>query len=205
MTTVYDDCTVAALASLGFAVRGLGWVGLLAFLAPGLWSSDLMAGNVATFATAAMVAVIRWPSVRTVVGYAVLVAVVPKPTFLPVLVYGFWHVPAARRYVVLAGVAGAAMLAWPGYLERLTLQGAQGSSLHLPGPATKIAAVVLTLAGLRWSRLLGLASIAATPYLWPYTFTHLGVTFVRSDHRGDRVRPLRRGLEGDEALDGVLA
>jgi hypothetical protein len=195
---------LGALAALAWSMRGTGPLGLLVFCIPGLWTSDLLVGNVSAYATAAMIAVVRWPSVRTVVGYAVLVAVIPKPQFLPVLAYGLWHVREARLPVLLIGFGGIAMLGFPGYLGSLIHQGgAIGmGNFALPEPWAKIAAIVLTIAALRWPRLLGLAAVCAALFWWDYATVPLALLVIKPG-RAPTPRPgssTRRRVGVDRAL-----
>ena len=177
------------VAALVMVVRGqpLAWA---VFLMPWLWASELVGGNMMGFALAAMIAVIRWPSVATVVVYAVMVALVPKPAFLPVMLWGFVAVPEARRYVLALGAFGVAMLAWPGYVDAM-LHGSDSAMapLHWP-PLAMLAAAPLTVLGLRWPQLLGPAGILLTPYMWPYLLMPLGTLFARgTSQRAVRVVP----------------
>jgi hypothetical protein len=178
---------IGEIAALALAVRGTTW-GWAVFLIPGFWWSELVACNVMGYATAAMIAVIRWPSVRSVSLYAVMCAFIPKPAFLPVMVWGFVVVPAARRYVVAIGAAGLTMLAWPGYLNAI-FHGHEGwmANFRWPQPWGYIAACAVTVAGLRSPRLLGVAAFLASPYVFPYHSTVLGTLFVsRSGSAGSR-------------------
>jgi hypothetical protein len=172
---------IATLGALALAVRGtvFGWA---VFLIPGLWMGDLVSCNVTGFATAAMIAVIRWPTVRSVALYALMIALIPKPTFLPVLAWGAYAVPAARKWIILAGGFGIAMLLWPGYLwSVLTDNEFMNASFHWPQPWGFIAAGALTIAGLRWSQALGPAAYLATPYVFPYSSVVLGASFVKRE------------------------
>lgn len=177
---------LGALGALGLALRGTGPFALAAFCIPGLWTSDIIAGNVMAYGTAAMIAVIRWPSVRTVVAYAALVAVVPKPQFLPVLVYGVWRAPSAWRGVAIAAAIGAGMLAFPGYLASLVDQVGTTApqAMLLPLPVGLALAVLLTALGLRWPRLLGAAAYFASPYAWPYNTVLFAASLAKPDSGG---------------------
>lgn len=184
---------LASGVALVAALHGSRPLAYLIFALP-FFEADLLVGNTTTFALAAMIAVIRWPSVRTVVGYAVLVALIPKPQYLPVLIYGLWHVREARLPVLPVGAVGAVMLLWPGYIDALTrLTEVIGAGHYpLPEPWAKVAAVGLTVAGLRWPRLLGPASVCAAFYWWAYSLLPLGLLLVaRSapqeivEHRAD--------------------
>lgn len=202
---------IASIAALALALRGSRPVAYLIFALPFL-GTDLLVGNTTTFAMAGMIAVIRWPSVRTVVGYAVLFVLIPKPQFLPVLVYGVWHVRAARLPALAVAGAGASLLLWPGFIDAMTRQtGAIGlGDYFLPEPWAKLAAVALTVAGLRWPRLLGPASVCAAFYWWAYNLLPLGLVLVQPGATGEResalagvrrrvddARPRRAGLDAD--------
>jgi hypothetical protein len=155
---------------------------LLALVFPALWV-DFTAGQTTMLAVAGMVAVIRWPSVRTVALYAVLVALVPKPAYLPVLVYGLWHVRASWPYVLAIGAAGLVMLAWPGYLGNLLVQGSgagdpMGLSIRLPLVLSVPLAALATWAGLRRPGWLGVAAVLLMPYWWGYAFLPLILVVV---------------------------
>lgn len=177
---------LGGLAALALAVRGSGPLGLAVFALPFLWASDLLSANAMAYATAAMIAVVRSPSFRTVTLYAVLVALIPKPQFLPVMIYGIVAVPGARRWVAVIGLSGVAMLAMPGYVANFARAAPiiGDAWIALPEPWTKLSAVGLTIAGLRFTRLLGPASVAMAPYLWPYALVPLGVSLVRGRRVG---------------------
>jgi hypothetical protein len=194
---------IAELVALALAVRGTvaGWA---VFLIPGFWWSEMVVCNVSGFATAAMIAVLRWPSVRTVACYALFVAMIPKPTFLPVLAWAFVTVPAARRWVVVAGAIGVAMLPWPGYIEAISANGGYLANFHWPQPWGYVAAALVTLIGVRYTRLLWPAALLATPYMFPYSSTVVGTSFVKSRHIGHVVRwPLRS--EPSRSTNGAIA
>lgn len=166
---------LGAIAALVAATWRAWPLGLLVFCIGPLWQNDLAAGNVMAYATALMIAVIRWPSVGTAVAYAVFVAVVPKPQFLPVLAYAFWRVSEARLPIIGAGFFGLVMLAWPGYLPALMAQSSrQMAPPMLPFAVMAPVVLGLTLAGFRFPRLLGVASLLASPYALPYNAVTLG-------------------------------
>jgi hypothetical protein len=182
----------AELAALAYAARGAGPLAPLIFVMPWLWSAELVVGNVTGFATAAMILVVVRPSVRTVILYAVLVALVPKPAFLPVMLYAIVAVPEARRWVIAIGLAGMAMLAWPGYLEAI-LHGTDGAmAAHWPQPWALLAAAMITVGGLWWPRLLGVASLLMSPYLWLYMLTPLATLLVVPDRGNTSLADGRR-------------
>jgi len=165
---------LVAFGLLGLSVRGLGWVGVIILFNP-LVVFDLLVANVSTLFLAAMITVVRWPSARTVAGYALLVVLVPKPTLLPVLAWGLWRVAPARLPVGLVAALGVATLAIPGYAPAV-LSGSHifglMQNLQALSPMTVYvalsAAACLTIASTRWPRLLGPAAVLATPYYFDY-------------------------------------
>lgn len=173
----------ASVAALALSLRGATTPLTIAVIAPAV-VFDLASGNVTCFALALMIAVLRWPSVRTAAAYAVFVVLVPKPAFLPVLLYAFVTIPAARRSLVLVGLAGAAMLAVPGYAGALLAGGGEtgffiSSAIRLPAVATVglvACGVVVAVLGLRWPRVLGAASVLVSGYWFPYVFAPLALT-----------------------------
>lgn len=169
---------IAEVAVLIVAVRGtvLGWG---VFLFPWFWGSELVGANMMGFAAAAMIAVIRWPSVRSVALYALMVALVPKPAFLPVLAYGFVVVPEARRWVVLIGAFGLVQLLWPGYLHAM-LSGNEGYMANWRWPWwVTVTGVGVAAVGIWWPRLLGVAAVMVTPYVFVYQLMPLATLLVR--------------------------
>lgn len=172
---------IAELAALVLVLRGAPPLAWAALLIPGLWWSELVGCNVMGFGTAAMIAVLRWPSVRSVTLYALMVAIIPKPAFLPVMAWGFVVVPEARRYVLAIGAFGAVMLLWPGYVHAaISTNEGHLANFRWPQPWGYVAAAVLTLVGLRYTRLLGVAAFVATPYVFPYSSTVIGASAVTS-------------------------
>ncbi|MFN8629736.1 MAG: hypothetical protein U0838_05240 [Chloroflexota bacterium] len=154
------------VALLALSVRGLGWLGVAIVVNP-LVVLDLSVANVGTLFTAAMIMVVRWPSVRTVTVYALLVLLIPKPTLLPVLAWGLWRVRAAWLPVGAVAAAGVALIALVPDFGHAILTGDRifGMLQNLAFvPAWLVAAlmamsVVLTVLSVRWPRLLGPASV----------------------------------------------
>jgi hypothetical protein len=173
---------IAGVACLALALARLHPAVVLGVILSPWVIADLSVGNTTTFALAAMVAVLRWPSVRTAVLYAALVALVPKPSFLPVLALVLWQHAETRRPVAVVGAFGAAMLLWPGYIAALgtadRIMGGTSASDGIPAAMT----AVLVASGLaclvlatRWPRLVGPASVLVSAYWYPYTFA-VGLT-----------------------------
>jgi hypothetical protein len=50
---------------------------------------------------------------------------------------------------------------------------------HWPQPWALLAAVAITVGGLWWPRLLGVASVLMSPYLWLYMLTPLATLLVK--------------------------
>lgn len=173
------------VALLALSVRGLGWLGVAIVVNP-LVVLDLSVANVGTLFTAAMIMVVRWPSVRTVTVYALLVLLIPKPTLLPVLAWGLWRVRAAWLPVGAVAAAGVALIALVPDFGHAILTGDRifGMLQNLAFvPAWLVAAlmamsVVLTVLSVRWPRLLGPASVLASPYYFSYSLVPLLVSLV---------------------------
>ena len=173
------------LALLGLSVRGLGWLGVAIVVNP-LVMLDLSVANVGTLFLAAMIMVVRWPSARTVTAYAILVLLIPKPTLLPVLAWGLWRVRASWLPVAGVGVAGLAMvLLVPDFghaiLSGDRIFGMLQNLAFLPGWLVAIlmaSSVVLTVASVRRPRLLGPASVLASPYYFSYSLVPLLLALV---------------------------
>lgn len=173
------------VALLALSVRGLGWLGVAIVVNP-LVVLDLSVVNVATLFLAAMIMVVRWPSVRTITLYALLVLLIPKPTLLPVLAWGLWRVRAAWLPVAGVGATGLAMVLLMPDFGHAILTGDRifGMLQNLAFlPVWLIAvlmglSVVLTVLSVRWPRLLGPASVLASPYYFSYSLVPLLLSLV---------------------------
>ena len=174
------------LVALALSVRGLGWLAPIVLLSPGI-VFDQVPGNVTTLATAAMIAVIRWPSIRSVVAYSVLIFLVPKPAFLPVLLWGIVRVPASALSVGVVAAAGVVMLALsPDFAASfLRASGEWGRTivpgLVLPAPLVVVLLAVgatFAVAALRRPRLLGPASVLLSPYYYGYILAPLALLVI---------------------------
>lgn len=176
---------LAEVALLALSVRGLGWLGVAIVVNP-LVVLDLSVANVATLFLAAMIMVVRWPSVRTVTVYALLVLLIPKPTLLPVLAWGLWRVRAAWLPVAGVALAGLAMVLLVPDFGRAILTGDRifGMLQNLAFlPVWLVATLmgssaVLTVLSVRWPRVLGLASVLASPYYFSYSLVPLLLVLV---------------------------
>lgn len=193
------------LLALAWSVRGLGWVVPVVLLSPGV-VFDQVPGNVMTIGVAAMIAVIRWPNVRTITLYGLLVLLAPKPAFLPVLLWGITRVPRAAAPVAVLGGFGLALLAFhPGFGDGLLRAGSEWGRTLVPGlvlPASLVAGVLvlaigLTIAALRRWRLLGPAAVLASPYFYGYASHRSSSSRCRTSDRtlvvvGEGSSPERR-------------
>ena len=200
-----------ALVALALSVRGLGWLAPIVLLSPGI-VLDQVPGNVTTLATAAMFAVIRWPSVRTVVAYSVFIFLVPKPGFLPVLLWGMVRVPASARRVGVVAVAAVGMLALtPDFAASfLRASGEWGRTivpdLVLPAPLVVVllaAGAALAAAALRWPRLLGPASVLLSPYYYGYVLAPLALVVIPPVDRDDSVAAIGSRRPADTSAVGA--
>ncbi len=171
---------VASLAVLAIALRGVANTLAVAILAPAV-VIDLAAANVTCFAVAAMISLLRWPSVRSASALMFVFVLTPKPTFVPILVWAFVNVRAARLPILALGVVSLLTLLEPGYVGALLqanlVAGAVISPfVRLPAPVT-IAIVCIgigmTVAALRHPQLLGPASVLVSGYWFAYVFAPL--------------------------------
>jgi hypothetical protein len=185
---------------LALSVRGLGWLGVAIVLNP-LVVLDLSVANVGTLFLAAMITVVRWPSARTVTAYAILVLLIPKPTLLPVLAWGLWRVRASWLPVAGVGVAGLAMAQLIPDFGHAILSGDRIFGMlqnlaFLPAWLVGLlmaSSVALTVASVRRPRLLGPASVLASPYYFSYSLVPLLLGLVPGPEaeRGAAAAPAR--------------
>ena len=164
--------------------------------------------------------VLAWWALRgKPLGFIVLALLIPRPLYVPVLAYVLWKQPAWRgRFLVLgaASLLGAFLTGWgPSWLAALGRSDFDVTNDYNLGPSHLLGLwwvpIGLTLAAfLTWKGKVGLAALAASPYLLPYYYL---MGFLELRHlpkkqdfeRRDRVRvvldvpAVRDGL--DEALD----
>ena len=161
----------AQLASLAALPRRIALVALASFP---FWA-DVQAANVLTFAL-----VLAWLALRghrtAQVTYLALCLLVPRPLMLPVAAWLLWREPWLRwpfagmaALSVIGAVATGYAGEWFGILLRSSSQQMPGSF----GPAALLGLwwlpIGLALAAwLTWRGRLGLASLAASPYLLGY-------------------------------------
>ncbi|MGH2513160.1 MAG: hypothetical protein ACRDGQ_10775, partial [Candidatus Limnocylindrales bacterium] len=88
---------------------------------------------------------------------------------------------------LIVGLAGLAMLAYPGYASALLtgdhiFDGFMAWSLPMPVAVALVAAgAALSVAGLWRPRLLGPASVLISGYWWAYVFAPLGLAALPDD------------------------
>jgi hypothetical protein len=147
---------------------------LLALLTVPFWA-DVYEGNILTFAVVLAVLALRDSRAAGLV-YLALVVLVPRPLFFPVAAWLLWQHPSLRWPAVGIFVVHAIGVLITGYgsewLQRLVTSGDE-IALHNAGPSALIGAwwipIGLALAVLlTWRGRLGLASLAASPYLILY-------------------------------------
>jgi hypothetical protein len=164
---------------------------------------DLRTGNLLTFAFVLAVVALRGSRLATAT-YLGLFLLVPRPVMAPVVLWLLWRRSETRIPFVLAGVAELGIAAAMGELRPWL-----GALLGSPGDVTNpINYAPSRFIGLAWSLValplaaiaflrgrLGLASLAASPYVFPYylLFAFLELPFVRETYReaGRPLVPLR--------------
>jgi len=190
---------------LHFAVLGLLRDWRLILLTAVSWPFwvDLRTGNLLTFAFVLAVVALRGSRFATAM-YLGLFLLVPRPVMAPVALWLLWQRSETRIPFVLAGLAELGIVAAMGELRPWV-----GALLVSPGDVTNpINYAPSRLIGLAWSLValplaalaffrgrLGLASLAASPYVFPYylLFAFLELPFLRERYRaaGDPLVPLR--------------
>jgi hypothetical protein len=162
---------VAQFASLLALPRRIA---LLALLTVPFWA-DVFEGNILTFAFVLAVLALKGSRLASLafIGLAILV---PRPLVIPVVVWLLWKRPDLRLPTVSIFAIHAVLVALTGYggqwLQRLATSGDE-IALHNAGPSALTGAwwipIGLALAVLfTWRGRLGLASLAASPYLILY-------------------------------------
>ena len=160
---------VAVLILLPRPVAGL------ALLAGPFWF-DVVHGNFLTFAV-----VLAWLALDgrrwAQVGYFALTMLIPRPLMMPVVVWLLWRRPESRPIFAAVLVANIVGLAWTGealaWMGALLASGGTITSFYDVGPSRIIGPWWLPIglalgAWLTWKGRLGLASLAVSPYVWPY-------------------------------------
>lgn len=182
-----------------FTLRDWRAIALVLVSAP-FWM-DVTSGQAMTF-----VAVAAWHAVRgSRVGtwiFLTFCVLMPRPLMLPVLVWLLWKRPNLRLgFAVLVVVHGVAVLATglgPDWVARLVASSSELRHVNNLAPSRFIGAawipVGFAIAGwLTWRGRLGLASLAASPYVFPYYLLMLILELIPGRVlAGDRV-PERDG------------
>jgi hypothetical protein len=149
-------------------------VALIALLTVPFWA-DIFAGNIVTFAFVLAVLAVRGSQLASL-AYLALVLLVPRPLMVPVAVWLLWQRPALRWPTLGIFSVHAVLVLISGYagewLGRLVTSGDEIAA-HNAGPSALIGVwwipIGLALAVyLTWRGRLGLASLAASPYLILY-------------------------------------
>jgi hypothetical protein len=149
-------------------------VALLAILTVPFWA-DVYEGNILTFSVVLAVLALGG-SRRASLAYLALVFLVPRPLMVPVAVWLLWQRPSLRWPALVILLVHSVAVLVTGYggewLQRLVTSGDEIAA-HNAGPSALLGvwwipiglalAVVLT-----WRGRLGLASLAASPYLILY-------------------------------------
>lgn len=159
------------------------------------FGEDARVGNVLIFVVVIAMYALRGKS-WAIGAYLGLLLLIPRPLMAPVAFWLLWKHPEWRwRFAVMFAV-NAVAVAWTGlggeWLARLAASNEIGHWQNF-GPSRWLGVVWqpigLALAVfLTWKGRLGLAGMAASPYLWPYYYLFLVLEFVPI--KGDRV--LRR-------------
>lgn len=195
------------------ALALLPWrVALIVVLTYPFWW-DWNLGNLNVF-----VFVAAWHAMKgRPLAFLILAVLIPRPLYLPVTAWVLWRFPEWRgRFLVIAGIAalGALGTGWGfDWLSALMRSGDDLAHEFNFGPSHIIGLWYLPIgaalaAWLTWRGRVGLASIAASPYLLPY-YGLMGLLELRSDaHDPKRVREVVgvRPVDGDDAQvrGGVL-
>ena len=149
-------------------------VALLALLTVPFWA-DVYEGNILTFSLVLAVLALRGSRYASL-AYLALVLLVPRPLMLPVAAWLLWQRPSLRWPAVgifMVHGIGVLLIGYGAeWLQRLVTSGDE-IALHNAGPSALIGVwwipIGLALAGfLTWRGRLGLASLAASPYLILY-------------------------------------
>jgi hypothetical protein len=184
------------------------WLVLLAVVAFPPIVHDLVIGNVSTITVLVLLALARWPDARGGVVFGLLLALMPKPHLIPVLIYlairqrrAFTASVATIGLAVLSGVALFGIDPWLAFagtlrepLER-TFTANIGFS-GLLGPIGVVVGVVVAVAifviGARTDGARGYGlSIVAGIVAGPYTFIHYLAGSIVAAEPVLRTRPRR--------------
>lgn len=176
------------------------WRAIVVVLLSAPFWMDVTSGQVMTF-----VAVAAWHAVRGgrigTWAFLALALLVPRPLMLPVLIWLLWQRPGLRGgLAVLVVVSGLAVIAsglGADWVQRLLQSGSEIHHVNNLAPSRWIggAWVPIGLALAAWLTLrgrLGLASLAASPYLFPY-YLLMGILELLPRRVVNAVRPAGDG------------
>jgi hypothetical protein len=159
---------------------------LIALATAPFWM-DIVSGQAVTFAFVAAWHALRGSRLATVIYFA-LALLMPRPLMLPVLVWLLWRRPETRAWFLGLLAVNAALVLASGHaldwLTRLTATSSEVGHVNNMAPSRFIgwawAPIGLALAAiLTWRGRLGLASIAASPYVFPYYLLMLILEIAR--------------------------
>lgn len=199
------------------ALVPLGWLGLVVALSYP-FVVDVQVGNVFTFVAVAGFLAMRGSRVA-MIAFCIMAMLMPRPIMLPLLGWLLWKEPwtrvpfAAIALVHLGAVAGTGLAdEWAVRLVNLP-EGIAHPLNVSPSRWIGYAWVPIGLAlaaFLTWKGRLGLASLAASPYLYPMYWLMVVLDLRHADVRGQlRASPARSSTHGDGGrglprLDDVL-
>ena len=153
------------------ALALLPWrVALLTLAFAPFWY-DVLHGNFVTFSMVFGFLALKGSRWATI-GYFALLVMMPRPLLIPVAAWIVWKRPEWRLPAVGFGLVGATTLLYPGFVAAVLAMSnfAMRDVLWPPAAfAVPWVGIGLALAALlSWKGRLGLASLAASPYLLPY-------------------------------------
>jgi hypothetical protein len=167
----------AALVVMVAADRRLWPVAVVALVSWPFWF-DVEAGNLLTFVVVSGALALRGNRAG-IAAFLVLALLVPRPLMLPLLAWLLWQEPEWRLpfagMAVLVAIATALTGLGGAWVTALVASTDEMTSVLNFGPSRAIGAawipIGLALAAfLTWRRRIGLASLAASPYWFPYYF-----------------------------------
>ena len=173
---------VAQFASLLALPRRIA---LMALLTVPFWA-DVYEGNILTFAFVLAVLALKGSRLASL-AYIGLAILVPRPLMVPVAVWLLWKRPDVRIPTAAIFAVHGVLVVLTGYggqwLQRLATSGDE-IAMHNAGPSALIGPwwipIGLALAGVfTWRGRLGLASLAASPYLILYYWIFGLLEFVQ--------------------------
>jgi hypothetical protein len=137
---------------------------------------DMVAGNVLVFAFVAAWTALRGSRLGALIFLGMTI-LMPRPMFLPVAAWLLWKQPAIRLPALALLLVNLALVAGSGlgseWIHRLASSGTELGHPQNLAPSHWIGVIwipfgVTSAAILTWRGRLGLASLAVSPYLFPY-------------------------------------